>query len=365
MNGDTNAHRTRHIAAATSQSRRFVPGWLTLVVLLAAAGLGACGNDGRPATSETSAAAPKSTAPSKIDAADSAERCDSDLNVAAYYDEATTAGVDVERGFTRTHADHATHGKGEQEMGEVESVGLMLQALAMPDAEYDAWLAEVAAPRDPAAPDDTGRGGHLGPHPWSALTDSSRCQRLAAEIERSRGIALRYPKGADAKAAGWVPVTPYVPGIAAHFMRFEYVDGTFDIDEPEMLLYDGIGDDANVLGLSYYVQLAGDTEPPDGFTGDNDHYHRHIGLCVKGTMVIGDSTTSEADCAAMGGTKADGSDGWMNHVWSVPGCESPWGLFSGINPVLDTTLGANAGAGAPCSTSGSRSRYDLRHGMRR
>jgi short-subunit dehydrogenase len=29
----------------------------------------------------------------------------------------------------------------------------------------------------------------------------------------------------------------------------------------------------------------------------------------------------------------------MNHVWSVPGCESPWGLFSGINPVLDTALG--------------------------
>jgi hypothetical protein len=357
---------------------------LAVATLTAAAGFAACGSDAGP-----NAAGPDATGPASEPGAaevstgdaptqgeptqgeptqgEPAARCDTNLNVAAYYDEADTAGVDVNTGFAHQH-DEPGHGdpqvdEGHQEMGEVESVGLMLEALSMNDAEYDAWLAEVAAPRDPDAPDDTGRGGHLGPHPWSALTERALCERLASEIERSRAIALRYPKGADAKAAGWVPVTPYVPGIAAHFMRFDYVDGTFDIDEPEMLLYDGTGDDANVLGLSYYVRLPGDAEPTDGFSGDNDHYHRHIGLCVKGTMVIGDSTTSKEDCAAMGGTKADGSDGWMNHVWSVPGCESPWGLFSGINPVLDSALGAHAGEGSPCSTSESRHRYDLHPGM--
>lgn len=306
--------------------------------------------DGDSSTADDESAAPVAT------------RCDAGLNPAAYYQEAAVAGVDVEQGFADAHAhDHGT-GPQEQEMGEVEAVGEMLRALEMAPAEYDTWLATVARPRDPNAPDDTGRGGHLGPHPWTALTSSAECDQLAREIERSREIALQYPKARDAKAAGWVPVTPYVPGIAAHYMRFEYVDGTFDIDEPEMLLYDGSGDDANVLGLSYYVRHDGAGEPAAGFTGENDHFHRHVGLCIKAAMVVGDTDTTAEECAAMGGTKADGSDGWMNHVWSVPGCESPWGLFSGINPVLDAQLGRASGQGAPCSTSVSRGRYDLTPG---
>lgn len=287
--------------------------------------------------------------------------CDTQLNPAAYYDEARTARVDTTAGSFDDTGHHG-HDPDHAEMGEVEAVGLLLRALEMDDAGYKAWLASVAGPRDPSAPDDTGRGGHLGPHPWSALTDPDGCARLASEISRSREIALRYPKARDAKAAGWVPVTPYVAGIASHFMRFEYVDGEFDLDEPEMLLYDGIGDDANVLGLSYYILHPAETEPAQGFTGPNDHYHRHVGLCMRGTMVIADTTTTAEQCAAMGGVKADGSDGWMNHVWSVPGCESPWGLFSGINPVVDAALGSTSGRGSPCSSSKSRARFDLRPG---
>ena len=48
-----------------------------------------------------------------------------------------------------------------------------------------------------------------------------------------------------------------------------------------MILYDGTGDDARVVGLSYYIRHAGDAEPTQGFTGDNDHFHRHVGLCIE------------------------------------------------------------------------------------
>ena len=34
----------------------------------------------------------------------------------------------------------------------------------------------------------------------------------------------------------------------------------------------------------------------------------------------------------MGGKKAEGGNGWMSHAWVVPGCESPWGVFSGATP---------------------------------
>ena len=35
----------------------------------------------------------------------------------------------------------------------------------------------------------------------------------------------------------------------------------------------------------------------------------------------------------------------MSHAWVVPGCESPWGVFSGATPVLDDDLGENVGQG--------------------
>ena len=171
---------------------------------------------------------------------------------------------------------------------------------------------------------------------------------------------MKYPTVADANAAGWFRVTAYVPGIAAHFMNFGLVDGTFEIDKPEMLLYDGTDPDSSSSALSYYVRLDGTAEPTQGFTGDNDHYHRHFGLCIGQGGVIGDSTTTEEECAARGGVKSKGTEGWMSHAWVVPGCESPWGVFSAVNPILDGTLGAASGetaraaptaVGAPATTS--------------
>jgi hypothetical protein len=52
----------------------------------------------------------------------------------------------------------------------------------------------------------------------------------------------------------------------------------------------------------------------------------------------------------------------MAHAWVVPGCESPWGVFSASNPVLDGTLPEHAGQGQPCSGSGVTDRYDFAPG---
>jgi hypothetical protein len=300
-------------------------------------------------------------------AASDAPACDSNLNHPSYFADAATAGVDVETGMSAMH-EHADEGAPPEpktpeelaaETGELGAARTVIELSGVSDAEYQEWLRGLHAERDSAAPDDTGHGGHMGPQPWEALIDPDECAALAAEIETARAIALAHPNAQDAIDAGWRMVTPYVPGIAAHYMRFEYVDGTFDLNEPEMLLYDGNGPDANVIGLSYYVRQQGDEEPAEGFTGDNDHYHRHVGLCLRGAMVIGDTTTTAEQCEAMGGRKANNTDGWMNHVWAVPGCESPWGLFSAANPVLDATLAEGSGQGAPCSASGVRARYGM------
>jgi hypothetical protein len=118
-----------------------------------------------------------------------------------------------------------------------------------------------------------------------------------------------------------------------------------------MLLYDGTNADSAIVGLSYYILSPGEEEPTEGFTGDNDHYHRHIGLCFRDGVVVGGSNTTAEECAAEGGSKNDGSAGWMSHVWITPGCESNWGVFSGANPQLKVrTPGDDSPVASGCGT---------------
>jgi hypothetical protein len=314
------------------------------------------------------------------------QRCELDINPAADWNETTTAGIDTVMGGTVEHdmATMATPVQGSQELdkviatttkdgGEVKDAEVVVALGNVSDDVYTnwlRWLPTMAASHgdshgaSAAAPDDNnGMGGHLGPQPWTAMTDQAQCDQLKAELAQSRDTAMKYPTAADAKKGGWVRVTPYVPGIAAHYMNFRYVDGTFEIDKPEMLLYDGDGDDASMVGLSYYIMNDSSAEPTQGFTGPNDHFHRHVGLCVGAGGVVGDSTTSAEDCAARGGRKADGAGGWMNHVWLVPGCESPWGMFSGATPLLEDDMPKASGQdGGGCAGSGVRARYNLTPG---
>lgn len=179
---------------------------------------------------------------------------------------------------------------------------------------------------------DSGGHGHSGPAPWQNITDEATRDELSAQLQEAREVAAQYPTAADAAAAGYVRVTPYVPLIGAHWMNFSLVDDEFDPSQPEMLLYDESGLDAEMVGLSYYV-VSGD-ELPDGFAGPNDQWHAHLGLCIGAGGVIGPESLTEEECAEIGGEKADGGGRYMVHAWVVPGWESPWGIFSGEHPDL-------------------------------
>ena len=169
-----------------------------------------------------------------------------------------------------------------------------------------------------------GGHGHGGVTPEQPLSRGERKQ-LADQLSQARAASMRYPTVADAEAGGYRMVTAYLPLIGAHYINFSIMDGTFDISQPEMLLYDGTEPTSRIVGLSYY--LFSDAVPTP-FSGPNDVWHQHIGLCMKAGVVVGGEATTVEECTRRGGVKADANNGYMVHAWVVPGWDSPQGVFS-------------------------------------
>ena len=96
-------------------------------------------------------------------------------------------------------------------------------------------------------------------------------------------------------------------------------------------------DDAPLAGFMYNAY--GGTEP-EGFPGTLDRWHFHTSVCIVYTpdcirTPFGADLTGVTDemCEAEGGTMLDFT-GYMVHVWTVPGYESPLGTFSDLNPAI-------------------------------
>jgi hypothetical protein len=168
--------------------------------------------------------------------------------------------------------------------------------------------------------------------------------RTQAQLDVVRKIIERYPTAAVAEADGWTRATTNLTGIAAHFLRggvrsFLGIDGTFDVNNPEILLFDGEGPDAPIVGISYLVN----GPDPAGFYGKWDVWHRHQAVCFAGGYVIGEigghagsriNMTTDT-CKAAGGLSFPIANLTMLHVWMKPGFASSTGVFSHDHPQLN------------------------------
>jgi hypothetical protein len=120
-----------------------------------------------------------------------------------------------------------------------------------------------------AEPGTASGHGHSGVSPHEFIRDGATRDLLGQQLTIAREAALRYPTAADAQAAGYHQSTPYVPRIGSHWLKPSALGNGFDPGEPEMLLYDGNGLDARIVGLSY-LGLTDPETPPEGFAGPND-----------------------------------------------------------------------------------------------
>ncbi len=192
--------------------------------------------------------------------------------------------------------------------------------------------------------------GHLNHSlvdPWAGITDPVVCDKLKRQLLDTRDYIAQYPKMKDAFAAGHEYITPWFAGAGAHIGKWEDLDDKIEPGKPEVLIYDGNGPNANVVGGMYSV--ISETPPKNVFPGGNDVWHQHKGLCwtedqaaLKRVglqpgrkVVIGGEAASKSWCQdTWKGKTEEMASLWMMHTWVVPGCTSKYGVFSHDLPHL-------------------------------
>ncbi|NNE75028.1 MAG: hypothetical protein HKN26_15285 [Acidimicrobiales bacterium] len=201
--------------------------------------------------------------------------------------------------------------------------------------------------------DSTGGGGHGGhtSHHYDGIVkgelDWNDCLYNAVSFDRAVDYVQQWPTAGDAEADGFMRVVPYAEGMGTHHRRVDAsnIDDVFDPGEPEFLMYDGNGSNAELTGMAWWVESVG--APPEGFRGDNDWWHQHLNVCLtqSGTW-IGQGYTPQ-QCAAVGGEHFPNDNWWMAHAWILPDWELHFDVFQNHHPCLPWS-GPITDPGDPC-----------------
>lgn len=217
----------------------------------------------------------------------------------------------------------------------------------------------------------TGDGGHHVDPAYHGMTKGmlswEDCTLNSVGFDLAIAYAQQWPTLGDAEADGWHRAVTYVEGMGTHHVRLEGFDPTgpgFDPDnpsfpgtaiddyftaaQPEFLMYDGNGADAELTGFAWFFE-SDSTTPPEGFGGDNDWWHRHESLCFTNSswQVVGENV-SDTVCSNRGGTNLDLSNFWMLHAWIIDPWTVQFDVFANHHPCLHQSGPAVPGDGDPC-----------------
>lgn len=136
------------------------------------------------------------------------------------------------------------------------------------------------------------------------LTDGSSSSNsiLNKELALARSSTAKYHNIQKALADGYVDIGLYIPNMGWHYMDTTLVDENFEIDKPELLVYsEKPNGGLRLVAVEYAVPLALSSNPPEGFTGDEDLWHENIGAGL-----------------------------WTLHAWVW--LHNPNGIFADFNP---------------------------------
>jgi hypothetical protein len=194
-------------------------------------------------------------------------------------------------------------------------------------------IRRLAASTAPGAADSThdhghGRGhGQSGPATTVVLDAADRAT-FEAQWDAAAAAVPALDTAAERAAAGYVRAAVQGAGIGVHWVDWTLIEAPFDPARPAMLLVDERAGRDDLVGFSYWVRSP---DPPAGFAGVNDVWHRHSNLCIVNGWVDREQVTSTDACA---GDLLAGADLWMLHAWVVPDVANRWGDFAVRHPAL-------------------------------
>jgi hypothetical protein len=165
---------------------------------------------------------------------------------------------------------------------------------------------------------------HGRPGPVTAAQRKVLDRQLAA----AKAATARFRNVAAARAAGYIQVTQFIPGLGLHMVNLRIPNTTFDPARPQILLYEPAASGGmRLVGVAYQFRHTNDT-PPAGFAGGADVWHYHTDLCFQagGSVTI---AASAAQCTAVGGIYFQKRTAWLLHAWIWK--KNPAGVFTEVN----------------------------------
>jgi hypothetical protein len=140
-------------------------------------------------------------------------------------------------------------------------------------------------------------------------TAKSKMATLQSQLKKVKKVAMRYHSFEQAKKDGYADPfpfnpSPYVPNMGFHYINVGLMDGTFELEKPEILLYvPNKQGKLKLVAVEYAIPGPIDSTPPEGFIGNEDDWHYNPNV-------------------------AGGS--WTLHAWVV--IDNPDGVFAPENP---------------------------------
>lgn len=92
------------------------------------------------------------------------------------------------------------------------------------------------------------------------------------QLEAARSATAHFHDVAVAEAEGYVDIGLFIPNMGWHYLKPELLDGHFDAEAPELLVYadDPCGGPRRLVAVEYAVPLALSAKAPVGFAGVAD-----------------------------------------------------------------------------------------------
>ena len=176
----------------------------------------------------------------------------------------------------------------------------------------------------------------------TALDATPMCGQTDREIRETTVWMEQYQNINDAIADGFVQVTQWIPGQGRHMVKatgpggaLGGQDDVFIAGEPESLLYapdNTVPGGWRLSGAMWIMPIDQVPVVPEGFTGNEDAWHYHAGLCLHSSGLAIAENTTEAYCYSIGGNVWLERAGWLVHLWNYN--TNPVGRFVEINDAL-------------------------------